>query len=519
MIRRKIIMLMLVVTSIFILVGSGWSAEVGRPHAIFEGAMATYLNGSDFGLPYDLEFMETTITGVILHDGSSPSDPIIGASVQLTTTRNPLGPGTSFTDGTITISDGSKLYLSATLTNINFTTDGTQWYLNPDLDVNQPETLNMNITVLNENGSAYIHDLAVQLGSNNIAGMQIILDVLDGDITQDSISFMQGLFDGVPVITNTPPVADAGVNIVTISSEQIASTTVMGTASDADGDELECRWIWQEGGNVLRDWTSVINGECPLNLNTLSFGIGTYALTLEVRDGQTTSSDDMLLTIDNSAPHAYPGGGGVFETGTTVTLTGEVSDYDGDLLHYEWLEGTTSLCSGYIQAIAGGTAVVIPDDCAVSNLSGGTHTFTLQVDDGVNLPDSMDVTAEIIDTTAPTIAPLSSNYLLWPPNHIMVNISIEANAVDNSGSPVTLTASVASNEPVDGLGDGDMGPDWTEPVIDQTNGIIYLELRRERSGKGNGRVYTVTITATDGSGNSSTTAENIGVPHDMSRKK
>jgi len=338
-----------------------------------------------------------------------------------------------------------------------------------------------------------------------------------GDISGDSTSaILEGLLDGVPVVENIPPVAEAGENIF-ISSEEIDITTIQGTATDADvDDDLYCRW--KEGDNVLLDWTPVgIGGECPLDLSTLLIGIGTYTLTLEVDDETEKSEDQMILTIDNSAPHAYPGGGGVFEVNTDLLLVGDVSDYDGDLLNYEWLEGANVLCSGDIQAIAEGYAVPLPA-CVVSGLSVGIHTITLTANDGINDPDSKDITIKIVDTTVPTLAPLASDYLLWPPNHIMIDIVIEANASDNSGLPLTLTAMVTSNEPEDGLGDGDTGPDWTLPVIDQSTGRIDLQLRRERSGTGNGRNYTVTITATDSSGNSSTTDVIIGVPHDMRNK-
>ncbi|MGB9629230.1 MAG: HYR domain-containing protein, partial [Thermodesulfobacteriota bacterium] len=70
----------------------------------------------------------------------------------------------------------------------------------------------------------------------------------------------------------------------------------------------------------------------------------------------------------------------------------------------------------------------------------------------------------------------------------------------------------------DGLGDGDTSPDWTEPVIDQNNGIITLKLRAERSGKGKGRIYTITITATDQSGNSNQGKVEIRVPHSQGKK-
>jgi hypothetical protein len=100
----------------------------------------------------------------------------------------------------------------------------------------------------------------------------------------------------------------------------------------------------------------------------------------------------------------------------------------------------------------------------------------------------------------------------------MVNISILANASDNSGGPITLSAAVSSNEAQEGLGDWDMGPDWTTPLINQQTGVITLQLRAERSDAGSGRVYTIKITATDPSGNSSSADVKIIVPHDKGKK-
>jgi len=44
-----------------------------------------------------------------------------------------------------------------------------------------------------------------------------------------------------------------------------------------------------------------------------------------------------------------------------------------------------------------------------------------------------------------------------------------------------------------------------------------LQLRAERSGRGNGRVYTVTITATDESGNTGQADVDIIVPRDKGK--
>ena len=100
----------------------------------------------------------------------------------------------------------------------------------------------------------------------------------------------------------------------------------------------------------------------------------------------------------------------------------------------------------------------------------------------------------------------------------MEDITIETNASDNSGIMPTLTASVYSNELQEGLGGGDKTPDWTEPVIDQENGIISLQLRAERSGSGDGRIYTISNTAANQSGNTSTVNIETIVPHDKKKK-
>jgi hypothetical protein len=96
----------------------------------------------------------------------------------------------------------------------------------------------------------------------------------------------------------------------------------------------------------------------------------------------------------------------------------------------------------------------------------------------------------------------------------MVDIDIQAQVSDNSGGQVSLSATVSGNELEDGLSDGDMSPDWTVPVIDQSNGIISFHIRAERSDFGDGRIYTITIMATDGSGNTSSADVEIIVPQD-----
>jgi hypothetical protein len=112
-------------------------------------------------------------------------------------------------------------------------------------------------------------------------------------------------------------------------------------------------------------------------------------------------------------------------------------------------------------------------------------------------------------TTPPTITNVSMNpAVLWPPNHRMVNAMVKYNVTAGCGGTTTSSLSVASNEPVNGTGDGNTSPDWL--VLGPHN----LELRAERAGAGTGRIYTITIFSKDTFGNAASETVTVRVPHD-----
>ena len=91
----------------------------------------------------------------------------------------------------------------------------------------------------------------------------------------------------------------------------------------------------------------------------------------------------------------------------------------------------------------------------------------------------------------------------------MVDVVVSYTVTDNcDADKVAKSLSVASNEPVNGTGDGDAAPDWK--VIDAN----HVQLRAERAGTGTGRTYTITITATDTAGGSSSKTVTVNVPRD-----
>ncbi len=119
-----------------------------------------------------------------------------------------------------------------------------------------------------------------------------------------------------------------------------------------------------------------------------------------------------------------------------------------------------------------------------------------------------------IDKTPPTLACSATPNVVWPPDHKLVNVSTAVNLTDSlSGSAGFLLQSTTSNEPDDGLGDGDTANDiqgWDIGTPD-----ISGWLRAERSGLGSGRVYSLAYRGTDKAGNTANCATMVSVPHDQ----
>ncbi len=128
--------------------------------------------------------------------------------------------------------------------------------------------------------------------------------------------------------------------------------------------------------------------------------------------------------------------------------------------------------------------------------------------------DNLQVHTTPLDSDPPVItSATASPDVLWPPNHQMVPVKIAVAAHDVSGIAAVRIISVSSNEPENGLGDGDTRPDWV------LTGDLSLQLRSERSGGGSGRVYTVTVQCTDNAGNSSTVDVLVNVPTNMGKRR
>jgi hypothetical protein len=115
----------------------------------------------------------------------------------------------------------------------------------------------------------------------------------------------------------------------------------------------------------------------------------------------------------------------------------------------------------------------------------------------------------VTDTNPPVITSVRvAPAQLWPPNHKLKTISVQADVTDDCSATTWKVISVSSNEADNGKGDGNTTNDA------QIIGDHAVKLRAERAGGGSGRVYTITVQATDAAGNlSEPKTATVAVPH------
>jgi|GEM_PF-3071019 len=224
------------------------------------------------------------------------------------------------------------------------------------------------------------------------------------------------------------------------------------------------------------------------------FPIGTTTVTVIAKDAaNNTSSGSFTITVrDTTAPALTVPANQVLEAtsaaGATATFAATATD----------AVGVTSLTSS---AASGSTFPI------------GTTTVNLTAKDAAGNSSSGSFTVTVRDTTAPVIASLTaSSTSLWPPNHKMVPITLTAVTSDAVGVASLKIIGATSNEPDNGLGDGDTANDI------EITGALTLNLRAERSGTGNGRIYTITVEARDAAGNATTKTVTVSVPKSQGGK-
>jgi hypothetical protein len=150
---------------------------------------------------------------------------------------------------------------------------------------------------------------------------------------------------------------------------------------------------------------------------------------------------------------------------------------------------------------------------SISITAEGTTTVTFFAKDQAGNIEQPQTLVVRLDKSAPTITCRVAPTVIWPPNHNLVPVTAVVTVSDGGSGPAGFTlTSVTSNEPDNGLGDGDQQNDIQGFAIGAAD--TEGRLRAERSGRGSGRVYTLTYVGRDTAGNSSTCEAGVIVPHD-----
>jgi len=275
------------------------------------------------------------------------------------------------------------------------------------------------------------------------------------------------------------------------------SVKLNGTTTDNASSIVQVTWDFGDG-------STPVNGSSPTLLNTTHIytTAGVYNATLTVKFDSTLNKTDnaqaKITVLQNQPPVANAGPDQFVEQtspqGAMVTLNGTGSyDPDNDTLTYNW-------------NWTGGSATgVIP----TALFPAGNTTVTLTVSDGqLNGTDKVNIIVR--DTTPPQINATVAPDKLWPPNHeyVEVKANVTANDISDPLPKITLV-SVASNEPDNGIGDGNTLIDFV--IVND----FTFNIREERAGSGSGRIYTITYKATDASGNYAVTSVTVTVAHNQ----
>jgi glycosidase len=344
-------------------------------------------------------------------------------------------------------------------------------------------------------------------GASNTASIPVAAYFADGTVLQDALTGATYTVSGGAVsltlaarsgavllafpalIDTTPPTVASSVSPSPNANgwNNTAPVTVMLNGSDSGSGVKELRY-WINDGSV-----TVVAGASAI-VTISAEGITTVNVRAVDNAGNISALESRTVKIDLTQP--------------TVTCPAATTA-SADANCQAAIPNVVGSVTASDNLTPAGSLTITQSPAAGTLVGTGPHSITVTVTDLAGNSQTCTTTLNVIDNTPPTITGVGVNpSALWPPNHKMVNVTVNYTAADNCGTP-NCTLSVSSNEPVNGADDGNTAPDWE--IVD----AHHVRLRAERSGGGSGRVYTITITCTDGSGNSTSRTVTVTVPHDQ----
>jgi hypothetical protein len=225
------------------------------------------------------------------------------------------------------------------------------------------------------------------------------------------------------------------------------------------------------------------------------FPVGTTNITWTATDaaGNVATAIQMVTVNDNQPPTIVSGPSDV-----TVSCAADVPAVDLTSVT------ATDNCAGVTISHVGD--VTTNQTCA----NRFTVTRTYKATDAHSNTATYSQVITVNDNVPPQITGLSvSQTSLWPADHTMRDITVNYSVNDNCISNPNFSISISSNEPVNGVADGDTDPDWI--IVDNH----HIKLRAERAANGTGRIYTITVSANDGCNPQVTQSITVQVVHNI----
>lgn len=281
---------------------------------------------------------------------------------------------------------------------------------------------------------------------------------------------------------NAAPVADTGGPYGVECDGSATSVMLDGTGSyDPEDGPLSYSWATDCPSASFNDPTSptpiltvdTLNG-CSINCNV------TLTITDDVNAIDTAIS---TVTISDTIPPEI-----ICPLDITVECTENCGIQSSDFQLDPFFAG--------VSATDGCDPIPVIVDNAPSFFNIGITVVTFTATDYCSNSSSCTATVTVVDTIPPEMEVTLNRYELWPPNHKLVEIDATVTVTDvcDPDASFVLT-SITSNEPDDGLGDGDAENDIQG--ADFGTADTNFKLRAERSGNGEGRIYTIVYTAFD----------------------
>lgn len=334
------------------------------------------------------------------------------------------------------------------------------------------------------------------------------------DTTPPVLTLPADIDSADPVVTFTASAVDHIDGPISVACSPMSGSTFTPGTTRVQCYAVDTRFNYAYGSFVVRVAGSAPVLTLPDDISEEATGPAGAVVTFEV------TSDDSTPVI------CTPASGATFALGTTsVTCTAGAATGSFNVTIVDTTppaltapsevtaEATSPAGAEVVYVVTAEDLVdgdIIPN-CAPpsgSLFALGETMVTCFAADTRNNGDSIAFPVTVVDTTPPVITVITASpAALWPPNHKMIDVTITASAVDTvDAAPSVRIVSVSSNQPENGTGDGDTGPDW------KITGPLTVQLRAEMAGTSKQeRIYTITLETQDSAGNVGTATVTVRV--------